>query len=110
MPKLQERRRAHINNFMYKRLDKAALRDNRDIRTRAHDAPLFKVLFLNVKPTNALLPLQDHANGIAYRRTLIILIIMMYSRPDRKLICTCNAVSKGFCNCVNVQRLIIIHC
>ena len=43
MPMLQARRTAHVNNFMYKRLDKPMLRDNRDIRTRAHDAPLFKI-------------------------------------------------------------------
>ena len=42
MPKLQARHTAHINNFMYKRLGKADLRDNREIRTRAHDAPLFR--------------------------------------------------------------------
>ena len=43
MPKLQYRRTAHINNFMFKRLNRIDLRDIRDIRTRAHDAPLFKV-------------------------------------------------------------------
>ena len=43
MPRLQARRTAHINNFMYKRLGRTDLRDGRDIRTRAHDAPLFKV-------------------------------------------------------------------
>ena len=43
MPKLQTRRTAHINNFMHKRLNKPELLDNRDIRTRAYDAPLFKL-------------------------------------------------------------------
>ena len=42
-PKLQDRRRAHVNIFMYKRTARADLIDNREIRTRAHDAPLFKV-------------------------------------------------------------------
>ena len=42
-PMLETRRRAHINNFMYKRLKKVSLVDTRDIRTRAHDAPLFKI-------------------------------------------------------------------
>ena len=43
MPLLRIRRKAHVNNFMYKRLRKETLCDDRDIRTRAHDAPLFKV-------------------------------------------------------------------
>ena len=36
-------RTAHINNFMYGRLERPDLRDGRDIRTRAHIALLFKV-------------------------------------------------------------------
>ena len=43
MPMLTDRRKAHINNFMFKRLGKPELVDGRNIRTRAHDAPLFKV-------------------------------------------------------------------
>ena len=43
VPRLQMRRNAHINNFMYGRLKVPALLDAREIRTRAHDAPLFKV-------------------------------------------------------------------
>ena len=43
MPMLDVRRTAHINNFMFKRLEKLDLVDDRNIRTRAHDAPLFKV-------------------------------------------------------------------
>ena len=42
-PKLPERRRVHVNNFMYGRMSKEQLLDTRDIRTRAHDAPLFKI-------------------------------------------------------------------
>ena len=41
--KLKDRREAHLNIFMYGKLGCPALRDNRNIRTRAHDAPLFKV-------------------------------------------------------------------
>ena len=41
--KLGDRRVAHLNIFMFGRLGRADLRDLRDIRTRAHDAPLFKV-------------------------------------------------------------------
>ena len=37
MPKLSERRTAHIDNFMCKRLGKPELVDDRNIRTRAHD-------------------------------------------------------------------------
>ena len=43
VPMLRERRVAHINNFMYGRLSNPSLLDARDIRTRAHDAQLFKV-------------------------------------------------------------------
>ena len=43
MPLLKFRREAHVNNFMYNRLKRTDLVDSRDIRTRAHDAPLFKV-------------------------------------------------------------------
>ena len=44
VPFLKERRRAHTLNFMYKRkCGKPNLLNNREIRTRAHDAPLFQV-------------------------------------------------------------------
>ena len=43
MPMLKTRREAHLNNFMYGRLKHVSLLDTREIRTRAHDAPLFKV-------------------------------------------------------------------
>ena len=44
VPFLKERRTSHILNFMYKRKsDKPQLLDNREIRTRAHDAPLYRV-------------------------------------------------------------------
>ena len=37
------RREAHVNNFMYNRLKRKALVDDRNSGTRAHDAPMFKV-------------------------------------------------------------------
>ena len=40
---LQDRRVAHLNNFMYGRLSRINLQDQRDIRSRAHDAPVFLV-------------------------------------------------------------------
>ena len=44
VPFLKERRRAHTLNFMYKRKsERPNLLNNREIRTRAHDAPLFQV-------------------------------------------------------------------
>ena len=44
VPFLKERRRAHTLNFMYKRKSgKPALLNHREIRTRAHDAPLFQI-------------------------------------------------------------------
>ena len=43
MPQLKARKEAHINNFMYCRLNNRSLVDDRNIRTRAHDAPLFRV-------------------------------------------------------------------
>ena len=49
MPMLQARRTAHLNNFMYRRLAKTELLDRRDIRTRAHDAPLLRVAIPKVE-------------------------------------------------------------
>ena len=43
VPKLEDRRLAHVNNFMYGRLKRPQLIDVRDVRTRAHDAPMFKI-------------------------------------------------------------------
>ena len=40
-PFLKDRRRAHVLNFMYVRKGRKELLNNREIRTRAHDAPLF---------------------------------------------------------------------
>ena len=44
---LNDRREVHTNNFMYKRLEKGVHKDNRDIHTRQHDAPLFTIPFPN---------------------------------------------------------------
>ena len=43
VPFLKDRREAHICNFMYKRKSNKSLLNRREIRTRAHDAPLFLV-------------------------------------------------------------------
>ena len=43
VPFLEDRRKAHVLNLMYLRKKKVHLLNNRDIRTRAHDAPLFNV-------------------------------------------------------------------
>ena len=43
VPILKDRSTAHTLNFMYKRKDRAELLNLAQIRTRAHDAPLFKV-------------------------------------------------------------------
>ena len=43
VPFLKDRREAHVLNFMYNRKRKVQLLNNREIRTRAHDAPLFNV-------------------------------------------------------------------
>ena len=43
VPFLKDRRAAHVCNFMFKRKSNKALLNNREIRTRAHDAPLFNV-------------------------------------------------------------------
>ena len=40
---LDARKEAHVNNFMYNRLKRSDLVDTKDIRTRAHDTPLFKI-------------------------------------------------------------------
>ena len=43
MPSLYARRIAHMNNFMFNRLSEESKLDLRKLKTRAHDAPLFKV-------------------------------------------------------------------
>ena len=43
VPFLSDRRTAHTLNFMYLQKSNKALLNNREIRTRAHDAPLFLV-------------------------------------------------------------------
>ena len=43
VPFLKDRRKAHILNFMYTRQTRRDLLNIREIRTRAHDAPLFEV-------------------------------------------------------------------
>ena len=43
VPFLKDRRRAHLLNFMYIRETRPELMNVREIRTRAHDAPLFNV-------------------------------------------------------------------
>ena len=43
VPYLKDRRAAHVCNFMFKRKNVKALLNNREIRTRAHDAPMFNV-------------------------------------------------------------------
>ena len=44
VPFLTDRRGSHLLNFMYKRKDRKDLLNVREIRTRAHDAPLFHVM------------------------------------------------------------------
>ena len=43
IPFLADRRKAHVLNFMYSRMSRPELLNTREIRTRAHDAPLFNV-------------------------------------------------------------------
>ena len=43
IPFLKDRRKAHVLNFMFIRKNKPGLLNVREIRTRAHDAPLFNV-------------------------------------------------------------------
>ena len=43
VPFLQDRRKAHVLNFMFHRKFRVDLLNNREIRTRAHDAPLLNV-------------------------------------------------------------------
>ena len=44
VPFLKDRRATHVNNFMYIRKKNKVLLNNKEIRTKAHDAPLFKVI------------------------------------------------------------------
>ena len=42
-PMLEDRRKVHINNFMFSRKGDRERMDRKEVRTRAHDGPLFKV-------------------------------------------------------------------
>lgn len=43
VPMLINRRKTHLRNFMFKRLSNSNYIDNRELITRYHDAPLFKI-------------------------------------------------------------------
>ena len=58
IPKLKNRRQAHLLNFMYQRQSRIDLINDAPICTRAHDAPLFKV----VKPR-----LEAYKRSVAYQ-------------------------------------------
>ena len=47
IPKLENRRKVHLRNFMYLQLRKPWLLDIKSISTRIRDAPLFKVKIAN---------------------------------------------------------------
>ena len=49
LPKLDVRREAHLLNFMYKYKENKLYLNNRNIRTRLHDAPVFKTVKPNVE-------------------------------------------------------------
>ena len=57
VPLLKHRRRTHLLNFMYRRQSRLDLIDDAPIRTRAHDAPMFKV----VRPK-----LEAYKRSVAY--------------------------------------------
>ena len=46
---LPDRRNSHVCNFMYKRLSREDLVDDREIHTRQHDAPTFTVVFPRIE-------------------------------------------------------------
>ena len=79
MPKLKKRREAHVNNFMYNRLKNVALVDNRNIRTRAHDAPLFKVSIPTNEAYKRSLQYVVLSNGIIWTKICAILITSNHS-------------------------------
>ena len=64
---LKPRRNAHLCNFMYQRQSRIDLLDNRDIRTRSHDAPVFKVDLPNKESPKGRSTTWDHQCGIASR-------------------------------------------
>ena len=57
LPKLTARREAHLINFMYKYKNNEKYLNNRNVRTRLHDAPVFKTL----KPNN-----EKYKNNVFY--------------------------------------------
>ena len=59
IPKLNARREAHLINFMFKYRNNNKFLNNRNVRTRLHDAPVFNT----VKPNN-----EKYKNNVFYNR------------------------------------------
>ena len=59
---LKERRVLHINLYMFKQKDNSDIVNNRNVRTRAHDA----ILFTTVKPSN-----EKYKRNIFYKGALL---------------------------------------
>ena len=83
--KLAVRRECHINNFMYGRLAKGSQIDDRDIRTRAHGAPMFKIKVPRIEIIKGLSTTPGPYNGIKSLLKLETLpLSRLSSKPKRK--------------------------
>ena len=58
LAKLKDRRMLHLSLFMYKQQDNVDIVNNRNVRTRAHDA----ILFTTIKPNN-----ESYKRNIFYK-------------------------------------------
>ena len=83
VPFLKDRREAHVLNFMYTRKGDVSLLNDREIRTRAHNAPLFEVKiprceafkrsvgYFGAVSWNNLPPITGNIAGTTYHHLLI---------------------------------------
>ena len=78
VPFLKDRRKAHILNFMYVRKTRPGLLNKKEIRTRAHDAPLYNV---NVPRCEAFKRSVGYFGSVEWNKL----------RPDTRNIATLNA-------------------
>ena len=102
VPFLRDRRKAHKLNFMYKSLSREDLLNNREIRTRAHDAPLFSV---NIPRCEAFKRSVGYSGSVAWNELQLYVTqqLMWNLKTYRKDQCYSLLVN---CNCMTSSRSI----
>ena len=97
---LSTRRTQHVYNFMFKQNNNKKRVDNRNIRTRAHDAICILLCYLNVNNSSIISFIMEHAFGISYllkREGLKSMIIFKMYKSQRSFITGKNSLLKYKC-------------